>query len=56
MQMRVDMTAEARRGLEERETNELQVAYDKAKKTLRAPESSEGEKMRAEIFCYFVRE
>ncbi len=56
MKMRVDMTAEARRGLEERETNELQAAYDKAKKTLRAPESSEEEKMRAEIFCYFVRE
>lgn len=56
MQMRVDMMAEARRGLEEREANELQAAYDKAEKTLRASESSEKEKMRAEIFCYFVRE
>ena len=48
MQMRVDMMAEARRGLEEREANELQAAYDKAERTLRDPESSEEEKARAE--------
>ena len=53
--MRRDLTAEARRGLEEelaaleeREANELQAAYDKAERTLRDPESSEAQKARAE--------